>query len=135
MGDKNERAAFYASWGRANVRAPIRVVSEKDLLREEIACLRLLKLIAEQERDDAIADARALRLCNNELEIREAAAIGVGRRQEEELDELRAHINALSHDEFDAVMREQELRGWLNEDARSLHATAERIRRRLDLRS
>lgn len=36
--------------------------TERDLMREEIACLRILKAIAEQERDHATEEAETLRL-------------------------------------------------------------------------
>lgn len=122
----------------------VRAVTTNELLREEIACLRLLRAVAVQERDDANADAatfkaerddkdlciglleeqrerirrerdsarsdaRIAHLALNETATLLRAARHVGRDQEKELAEQRAHIAALSADEFDVVTREQEL--------------------------
>lgn len=101
----------------------VRIIGGHALLKQEIAILRLLKAIADQERDDAKADAaayrherdtanaanRALRVKADEDATLLRAARCVGRDQEREIQHLHAHIAALSADEFDVVTREQDL--------------------------
>lgn len=101
----------------------VRIIGGHALRKQEIAILRLLKAIAEQEREDREADAATYRAERDEANRLNAglrrqaevdrmllrAARCVGRDQEREIEHLREHVTALTHDEFDVVQREQDL--------------------------
>ena len=99
---------YFMARGADDVPLPVffEIKSETSLLREEVACLRLLRAIAEQERDDAKADAealsaecRSLRLRVNEDRALICAARSLDREQEAQIEALRSALTA-AHNEL-----------------------------------